>query len=249
MTNEEQNWENTIDWDRFDPPAGGRAFFDNMKASIPQLDKSIAMLRTQYETESGRIARQAEVMKIAERLQKEFDAISESEAFRRVLNFMDTRVKLIFPRGEIPTIGEWLRWGGHITRALRNGSLLPDEWKKDRAKAEHELVTAETLRRFVALYVSVCEADYRLRYAPIRLRTKMFREISRDVSALVTTGEALDREQMTEAFVSGFWTKAKEILEIARKSQKACRQMRKTIDRIGERYWRETADFGLVASA
>ena len=126
MNNDEQNWEETINWERFDPPAGGRAFFDNMKASIPQLDKSIAQLRTQYETESGRIARQAEVMKIAERLQKEFDAISESEAFRRVLNFMDTRVKLIFPRGEIPTIGEWLRWGGHITRALLAEPAITD---------------------------------------------------------------------------------------------------------------------------
>ena len=249
MTNEEQNWENTIDWDRFDPPAGGRAFFDFMKASIPRLEAGVAKLRADFEAETWRMTGQLEIAKLAERLQKEFDAIAGSESFQRMLVGLDGQIKAVFPTGDVPTVSCWLRWGARITAALHNGSLLPDGWRKDKAKAERELATAENLRQFVTLFVSVSERDYKLRLAPIRYRTKLFREITREVNALVAAGEALDREQLTEQFVSDFWAKAKEILSIARKTQKTCRQVRKTLDRKGERFWRETADYGLVASA
>ena len=100
MNNDEQNWENTIDWDRFDPPAGGREFFDYMKTSLPTLDEAIRLLRADYERETARLASQAEVMRLAERLQKEFDAISGSETFQRILAAMDSKVRLLFPHGE-----------------------------------------------------------------------------------------------------------------------------------------------------
>ena len=247
MNNDEQNWEQTINWERFDPPAGGREFFDYMKTSLPMLDEAIRLLRADYERETARLASQSEVARLAERLQREFDAIAGSEMFQRILEAMDKQVKVLFPCGELPTIGEWLRWGGHITRALRNGSLLPDGWQKDKAKAARELATAENLRKFVSLYVSVTEDDYRIRFAPIRLKTKLFREISKRVTQLVVTGEALEREQKNEGFVTKFWNKAREILDMARKTQKACRQMRKTIDRIGERYWREASEIEIFA--
>lgn len=239
MNNDDRNWENKVDWESFDPPAGGREFYDHMKASILDLDAAVGELRAKRDAEAGRVARQSEVMRLAERLQREFDAIAGSEAFQRLLAAMDAKVKLVFPGGEVPTVGEWFRWGGHITKALRDGSLLPDDWRRDAAKAERELAAVENLRRFVALYVSVCESDYRTLFAPVRLRTKMFRETSRNVTALVAAGEALEREHATGGFVATFWNRAKEILEIARKTQKACRQTRKTLERMGDRFWDE----------
>ena len=249
MNNDEQNWEQTINWERFDPPAGGRAFFDFMKASIPKLEAGVAKLRAEFEAETLRVTGHLEIAKLAERLQKEFDAIAESESFQRMLVGLDGQIKAVFPSGDVPTVSCWLRWGARITTALHNGSLLPGGWTKDKAKAERELATAENLRKFVTLFVSVSERDYKLRLAPIRIRTKLFREIAREVNALVAAGEALERGQLTEQFVSDFWVKAKEILTIARKTQKVCRQVRKTLDRKGESFWRETADCGLMASA
>ena len=246
MNNDEQNWEETIDWGRFDPPAGGRAFFDFVKARIPELDAEVARLRAEYDAETWRIAGQLEIAKLADRLQKEFEAIAGSESFQRMLVGLDEKIGEVFASEDVPKISCWLRWGARITAALRNGSLLPEGWTKDKARAEREIGTAENLRKFAALYVSVSEGDYKLHLAPIRFRTKLFREVTREVNALVAVGEALEREQRTDLFASDFWAKAKEILSVARKMQKVCRQVRKTLERKGERFWRETADFGLL---
>ena len=238
MTNEEQNWEEKIDWGRFDPPGGGRAFFESMKGIVPSLDAEIARLRGRFDAESGRMTDFEEIARLAGRLRREFTGLSESASFRRLVDFLDVHAEEIFG-GEAATIGTWLRLGDCITRALAHGTPLAERWKADKARAERELATAENLRRFVKLYVSVCEADYKIRFAPLRLRTKMFRDVTRDVGALVAAGETLDRELAGEGSGGGFWDRAKEILDVARKTQKACRLARKSLERKGDRFWLE----------
>ena len=113
----------------------------------------------------------------------------DAEIFKNTIRRIDERGCMIFPDGTKMTIQRWLEFGQVFTETLCQGCRIPEDLKKDVAKTAGDIAKAETLRDFLKGYIEVAEMDFRLRNAPARFKTKLFRDTLRLVNALVAMGE------------------------------------------------------------
>ena len=116
---------------------------------------------------------------------------------------------------------------------MRSRSEIPDELKRDVAKVGSGIANAEPLRDFLKGYVEVAEMDFRLRNAPARFKTKLFRGALRLVNVLVATGEKINPELSPE-FLNPLMVEADRIKAMAARTQKTLRIAKKVIE-VGRR--------------
>ena len=240
-----ENWEAGIDWSEFDP-VGGKAFYafvkerceTTLKAGIAELEK----VKAEHES---KLRRWDALAHLASNLERDFRAMRESTDFSAMMEELDRKALLMFPKASFITIGRWLEWGEFLTNALKTSSTVAPQMKSELAVIERDLANAVSLREFLSAYVGACEKDYILRRAPVRYRTKIFREVVREVANLVAAGERLNMAT-APAFVKTLSDEVERIKEMARKTLKTCRLAKKAIERRGEAFWRDFTEWNAL---
>lgn len=241
MANDE-NWEAAVDWSGFDP-VGGRAFYDFVKErcdttlafGIAELEKT----KAEHET---KLRRWEGLAKLFSRLEEDFAAMRSSQDFNTMMTDIDRKALLMFPAAKFITLERWLEWGEFLTKSLKTSSAVAPRMRTELADISRDLANAEALKRFLGSYVTACEKDYLLRRAPVRFRTKLFREVAREIAAVVTAGAQLNMTTAPE-FVRTLKDEVETIKELARRTQKTCRLAKKTIERRGESFWHDFTEW------
>jgi len=237
MQNDE-NWQAAIDWSTFDP-VGGIRFHDFIKVKCAAaLAVGIAELERMKAEREEKIRRWEELAKLFTRLDEDFATLRATPDFVEMMNDVDLKALLLFPAEKFITIERWVRWGEFLAKSLKTTSRIPPRFRAELAGITRDLANANTLKSFFAAYVAACEKDFLLRRAPLRYRTKLFREMARDVAALVALGEQINLETAPE-FVKTLADQVTKIKELARRTAKTCRLAKKAIERSGESFWRD----------
>ena len=232
------NWEAQLDWSKIDP-VGGIGFYSFIKGSaIKSMEEGIKQLLEYKEDKERKLRGWDEIAAVAQRLDDDFQRIVGTDIFKSTIRRIDQKAFLLYADGTKMTIERWIEFGVLFTKTLREGSEIPDERKKDVAKVGSDIAKAETLRDFLKGYVEVAEMDFRLRNAPARFKTKLFRDTLRLVNALVAMGEKINPESSPE-FLKPLVVEAGRIKAMAVRTQKTLRIAKKVIERVGDRFWME----------
>ena len=233
---DDTNWEAQLDWSKIDP-VGGIGFYSFIKGSVlKSMDEGLGQLVGIKEEKERKLGSWDEIAKVAQRLNDDFHRVVDAEIFKNTIRRIDERGCMIFPDGTKMTIQRWLEFGQVFTETLCQGCRIPDELKKDVAKTAGDIAKAETLRDFLKGYIEVAEMDFRLRNAPARFKTKLFRDTLRLVNGLVAIGEKVKVEVLPE-FLVPLAVEVAKIKEMAARTQKTMRLAKKTIERVGDRFW------------
>ena len=111
-----------------------------------------------------------------------------------------------------------------------------------------EIAAATAVRNILRSFVSACDNDYRLRCAPERFRTRVFRDLSQDFGDIVSTAAKIDLDDLP-ATVNGVTDALKVIIDVSRKMQGICRRAKKDIKRHGGRFWSKLDEWNAMRSA
>jgi len=236
MMADDMNWEAELDWSKMEP-CGGRPFYDFVKkvadeslaAGVTELTK----IKAEREEKMNRLG---EIARRAARLNEDFVALTSLPSFTDALGDIDRQAFLVYGDGTMMTVGRWMECGRHITDALAGGTRLTEVMRRDVAEVAGQIAKVESLREFLKGYVAFCDDDFRFRNAPARFKSKLFREVTRRVNALVAAGEKITLEAMP-AFVGPIKEKVATIRTMAAKTQRMCRLAKKAMERNGERFW------------
>lgn len=237
MQNDE-NWQAAIDWTEFDP-VGGIRFYNFIKNEcdaalrfgIGELEK----IKTERES---RIRRWDELAKTFARLDENFTALRGMPDFVEMVKEVDGKALLLFPADKFITIERWVKWGEFLTRSLKNVAHVSLNARAELAEIARDLANATALKNFFAAYVSASEKDFILRRAPIRYRTKIFRDVTKDIATLVSVGSQLNMATAPE-FMRRMTDEVEKIKSLAHRTAKTCRLAKKAIERSGESFWRD----------
>ena len=121
--NNDENWENEIDWSRRTSVVGGPAFYEFVKdKAIPVLDDGIRQLEAAKARCEDKMRRWGGIAERAGKLADSFAALIECEDFMSMVQDFDEKTTEMFKGAGFPTLGGWMRIGKRFTDALRDGS-------------------------------------------------------------------------------------------------------------------------------
>ena len=258
MQNDE-NWEKEIDWSKrttvvVTAPCGwlrpigkqpslaervpsGPIFYEFVRRqAIPALDEGLKEMEVARAACEDKMRRWSGITERSQKLAECFAALVEDADFMRMIDDFDTRTGEMFKGERIPTLGGWIRLGIRFTAAMRDGSSLPTKFNAELKEANREIAAATAVRNILRSFVSASDNDYRLRCAPERFRTRVFRDLAQDFNDIVATAATVDLDNLP-ATVKGVSNALKVIIEVARKMQGICRRAKKDIKRHGSLYW------------
>ena len=248
MQNDE-NWESEIDWSRRTSVVGGPAFYDFIKAkAIPALEDGLRQLEATKVNCEDRMRRWGEIAVRAEKLSASFVALTECEDFMRMIRDFDEKTTEMFKGEAIPTLGDWLRLGKRFTDAMRDGSSVPTKYASELADVRRDMASASAVRNILRSFVSASNNDYRLRCAPERFRTRVFRDLVQDFGNIVESAAMLKLERIPD-FLHGIGEALKVIIEVAERMQGICRRAKKDIKRNGSAFWAKLDEWNAMRSA
>lgn len=158
----------------------------------------------------------------AEKLSASFAALTEYEDFMTLIHDFDEKTAAIFAGERIWTLSDWLRIGKKLTNAVRDGSSVPTKYASELADVKRDISTATAVRNILRSFVSASDNDYRLRCAPERFRTRVFRDLAQDFSNIVESAATVKHERIPD-FLHGIGEALKAIIEVAEKKQGICR--------------------------
>jgi len=238
MTQNDENWRAEIDWSKFDP-VGGIRFYNFIKNECAAaLAFGIGELEKMKAEREAKINRWEELARLFARLDEDFAALRSTPDFVEMVDSVDKAALIMFPEDKFITIEKWLKWGEFLTRSFKTTSRVSPGYRAGLAEISRDLANATALKNFFAAYVSACEKDYLLRHAPIRFRTKIFRDVSKDIASLVAMGEQLNMATAS-VFVKKMASEVATIKQLAHRTAKTCRLAKKAIERSGESFWRD----------
>ena len=178
MQNDE-NWENEIDWSKRTAVVGGPIFYDFVKTqAIPALDEGLAQMADAKAAEERKLRRWNAIAERAAKLSDCVAALTEEEDFMRMVHDFDESTKALFKGECIPSIGAWLLIGKRFTDAMKKGSTVPAKYEAELNSVTQEIASMTAVRDIFRSFVAASDNDYRLRCAPARFRTRVFRDLS-----------------------------------------------------------------------
>ena len=176
MKNDE-NWESEIDWSKRTTVVGGTAFYEFVKdKAIPVLDDGIRQLEAAKARCEDKMRRWGGIAERAGKLADSFAALIECEDFMSMVQDFDEKTTEMFKGAGFPTLGGWMRIGKRFTDALRDGSSVPTKYGRELAAVNTDIANASAVRDVLRHFVAASDDDYRLRCAPERFRTRVFRD-------------------------------------------------------------------------
>ena len=183
MTESYENWEKGIDWSRRTSVVGGPAFYDFIKTkAIPALEDGLRQLEATKANCEDRMRRWGGIAERAEKLSASFAALTECEDFMTLIHDFDEKTAAIFAGERIWTLSDWLRIGKKLTDAMRDGSSVPTKYALELADVKRDMASASAVLNILRSFVSASDNDYRLRCAPERFRTRVFRDLAQDLA-------------------------------------------------------------------
>jgi len=249
MTESYENWEKGIDWSRRTSVVGGPAFYDFIKAkAIPALEDGLRQLEATKANCEDRMRRWGGIAERAEKLSASFAALTECEDFMTLIHDFDEKTAAIFAGERIWTLSDWLRIGKKLTDAMRDGSSVPTKYASELADVKRDMASASAVRNILRSFVSASDNDYRLRCAPERFRTRVFRDLAQDFGNIVESAAMLKLERIPD-FLYGIGEALKVIIEVANKMQGICRRAKKDMKRKGSAFWAKLDEWNAMRSA
>ena len=235
--NNDENWENEIDWSRRTSVVGGPAFYEFVKTqAIPVLDDGIRQLEAAKARCEDKMRRWGGIAERAGKLADSFAALIECEDFMSMVQDFDEKTTEMFKGAGFPTLGGWMRIGKRFTDALRDGSSVPTKYGRELAAVNNDIANASAVRDVLRHFVAASDDDYRLRCAPERFRTRVFRDFARDVNDLTVAGAKVDFGKIP-GFLDGIAEALKVIIEVGARLHGICRRAKKSIKRSGSAFW------------
>ena len=226
----------TMDWTKFDPPGGVKHYEGLKTAFLPLLGELIGDLEKQKAEFEGKLKRWEVIAQKAAQLDEVFNGLVESQDFMNMIRDFDFKSLLELPRPGWISIGNWIEVGRAITRTLNAGSHQYDSLKARVTGCAREVASAIALRNLMGGFVTVCEIEFVLRHAPIRFRTRIFRDLVRELNAVTAAGETLNFKFVPD-YLARFEEGAEKIKTEVRRMKWICKLLRKEIERHGETFW------------
>ena len=249
MTESYENWENGIDWSKRTSMVGGPAFYDFVKAkALPALEDGLRQLEATKASCEDRMRRWGGIAERAEKLSASFAALTECEDFMTLIHDFDDKTAAIFAGERIWTLTDWLRIGKKLTNAMRDGSSVPTKYASELADVKRDMASASAVRNILRSFVSASDNDYRLRCAPERFRTRVFRDLSQDFGNIVESAATVNLERVPD-FLHGIGEALKVIIEVANRMQGICRRAKKDMKRHGSRFWAKLDEWNAMRNA
>ena len=107
--NNDENWENEIDWSRRTSVVGGPAFYEFVKTqAIPVLDDGIRQLEAAKARCEDKMRRWGGIAERAGKLADSFAALIECEDFMSMVQDFDEKTTEMFKGAGCPTLGGWM---------------------------------------------------------------------------------------------------------------------------------------------
>ena len=249
MTESYENWESRIDWSRRTSVVGGPAFYDFIKAkAIPALEDGLRQLESTKVNCEDRMRRWGEIAVRAEKLSASFVALTECEDFMTLIHDFDEKTAAVFAGERIWTLSDWLRIGKKLTDAMRDGSSVPTKYASELADVKRDMASASAVRNILRSFVSASDNDYRLRCAPERFRTRVFRDLAQDFGNIVESAATVKLERIPD-FLHGIGEALKAIIDVANKMQGICRRAKKDMKRHGSAFWAKLDEWNAMRAA
>ncbi len=79
---------------------------------------------------------------------------------------------------------------------MRDGSSVPTKYASELADMKRDTASASAVRNILRSFVSASDNDYRLRCAPERFRTRVFRDLSQDFGDIVAAAAKIDLDDL-----------------------------------------------------
>ena len=248
MTESYEKWESGIDWSKRTSMVGGPAFYDFVKAkALPALEDGLRQLETAKASCEDRIRRWGCIAERAGKLSDCFALLTECEDFMTLIHDFDEKTAAIFAGERIWTLSDWLRIGKKLTDAMRDGSSVPKKYASELADVKRDMASASAVRNILRSFVSASDNDYRLRCAPERFRTRVFRDLAQDFGNIVESAAMLKLERIPE-FLHGIGEALKVIIEVANRMQGICRRAKKDMKRHGNTFWAKLDEWNAMRS-
>ena len=247
--NNDENWENEIDWSKRTVIVGGPVFYEvGRSKAIPALDEGLAQRAEAKAAEERKLRRWNAIAERAAKLSDCFAALTEEEDFMRMVHDFDESTKALFKGECIPSIGAWLLIGKRFTDAMKKGSTVPAKYEAELNSVTQEIASMTAVRDIFRSFVAASDNDYRLRCAPARFRTRVFRDLSQNFNDIVESSLKVDFAELPKAIDSLSQT-LKVIIEVSRKMQGICRRAKKDIKRRGSAFWAKLDAWNALRSA
>ena len=248
MQNDE-NWESKIDWSKRTSVVGGPMLYEFIKTqALPTLDEGIQALEAAKSVCEDKMRRWGAIAERAGKLAECFASLTECEDFVTMIRDFDEKTTEMFKGEAIPTLGGWLRLGKRFTDAMRDGSSVPTKYTSELADINRDIANATAVRDVFRAYVSASDDDYRLRCAPERYRTRVFRDFSKDVGDIAEAGSRVNFVSMPD-FLNGVGEALKAIIEVGNMMQGVCRRAKKDIKRHGSAFWSKLDEWNAMRRA
>ena len=248
MTESYESWEQGIDWSMRTSVVGGPVFYEFVKAkAIPALEDGLRQLEATKASCEDRMRRWGGIAERAEKLSASFAALTECEDFMMLIHDFDAKTAAIFAGERIWTLTDWLRIGKRLTDAMRDGSSVPTKYATELADVKRDMANAASVRDILRSFVSASDNDYRLRCAPERFRTRVFRDLAQDFGNIVASAATVNFERMPD-FLHGIGEALKVIIEVAERMQGICRRAKKSMKRQGGAFWSRLDEWNAMRS-
>ena len=132
-----------------------------------------------------------------------------------------------------------LLWQSGLTLLvpMKKGSTVPAKYEAELNSVTQEIASMTAVRDIFRSFVAASDNDYRLRCAPTRFRTRVFRDLSQNFNDIVESSLKVDFAELPKAIDSLSQT-LKVIIEVSRKMQGICRWYPPTTEgRSRQRRW------------
>ena len=129
-----------------------------------------------------------------------------------------------------------MRLSIRFTAAMRDGSSVPAKYTAELNAVQREIAAATAVRNILRSFVSASDNDYRLRCAPEKFRTRIFRDLSQNFSDIVAAPATIKLAKLPDT-MSGVSGALAVIIDVAKKMQGICRRAKKNMKRLGSLYW------------
>ena len=201
--NNDENWENEIDWSKRTAVVGGERFYDFVKAkAIPVLEDGLKQLAAAKAESERKLNRWSAIAERASKLSECFAALTGEEDFMRMVHDFDESTRAMFKGECIPSIGAWLLIGKRFTDAMAGGSTVPEKYEKQLEEVKREIAIATAVRDILRSFVAANDNDYRLRCAPERFSMRVFRDLAQNFNDIVDSAAKFDFGELPD-FMSG----------------------------------------------
>ena len=214
----------------------------------PSFEEGLRQMAAAKAESERKLQRWGAIAERAANLSDCFAALTGEPDFMRMVHDFDESTRAMFKGECIPSIGAWLLIGKRFTDAMAGGSTVPKKYELELDAVKREIAIATAVRDILRSFVSANDNDYRLRCAPERFRTRVFRDLAQNFNNIVDSAAKFDFTELPDS-INDISQAIKVIIDVSRKMQGICRRAKKDIKRHGSSFWSKLDEWNAMRSA